>query len=110
MLGQLAAQTEWRRCDGREIVLAIPEAQRHLTDRVYAEKLRAAIDSATGHKTRLTFEYTAEGEASLAAQERRERAEKKARTEAAFRDEPFVRDVLARFDARVKPDSIKPAS
>ena len=49
-------------------------------------------------------------EASLAAQERRERAEQKAKTEAAFRDEPFVRDVLARFDAKIKPDSIKPVS
>ena len=40
-------------------------------------------------------------DASLAAQESRERAEQKARTEAAFRDEPFVRDVLARFDATI---------
>jgi len=30
------------------------------------------------------------------------------RTEAAFRDEPFVRDVVAKFDGRVRPDSIKP--
>lgn len=110
MVGQLAAQTEWRRCDGREIVLALPESQRHLTDRAYADKLRAAIETATGRKVRLAFEYTAAAEASLAAQERRERADQKARTEAAFRDEPFVRDVLARFDARVKPDSIKPSS
>ena len=109
MLGQLAAQTEWRRCDGREIVLAVPESQRHLTDRAYADKLRAAIETATGRKVRLAFEYTAAADASLAAQERRERADQKTRTEAAFRDEPFVRDVLARFDARVKPDSVKPS-
>ena len=30
--------------------------------------------------------------------------------EAAFRGEPFVQDVLARFDAKIRPDSIKPVS
>jgi hypothetical protein len=58
----------------------------------------------------LAFEVGSAGDASLAAQERRERAEQKARTEAAFRSEPFVQDVLARFDAKVRPDSIKPLS
>jgi len=106
--GQLAAQSEWRRTDGRELVLAVAEAQRHLTDRAYADKLRMAVESATGQKVRLSFETIAEAESSLAAQERRERAEQKAKSEAQFRDEPFVRDVLSRFDARIKPDSVKP--
>ncbi|MEP7205540.1 MAG: DNA polymerase III subunit gamma/tau [Casimicrobiaceae bacterium] len=110
MAGQLAAQTEWRRAVGRELVLAIPEAQRHLAERAYAEKLRSAIEATLGGRLRLTFETIATAEASLAAQERRERAEQKAKSEATFREEPFVRDVLARFDARIKPDSVKPAS
>jgi hypothetical protein len=42
--------------------------------------------------------------------ERRERAEAQSKTEAAFRDDPFVQDVLSRFDGRIKPDSIKPVS
>ena len=46
----------------------------------------------------------------LAAQEKRERAEVKAKTEAAFRDDPFVQDLLSRFDATIKTDSIKPNS
>ncbi len=110
LAGQLAAQTEWRRTEGRELVLAIPEAQRHLTERAFADKLRAALESALGGRVRLSFETIAEAESSLAAQERRERTELKAKNEAAFREEPFVRDVLSRFDARVRPDSVKPAS
>ena len=108
--GQLAAQTELLRCEGRELLLGLPEAQRHLTDRAYADKLRTAIEEATGAKLRITFEISSTADSSLAAQERRERADEKARTEAAFRDEPFVRDVLTRFDARIRPDSIKPVS
>ncbi len=93
IVGQLAAQTELVRCDGRELVLRLPEAQRHLTDKAYADKLRAALDDATGVKLRLAFELASGAEASLAAQARRERAEQKAKTEAQFRDEPFVREV-----------------
>jgi len=110
IVGQLAAQTELVRCAGRELVLRLPETQRHLTDKSYSDKLKAALDEAAGVKLRLTFELSSVADASLAAQEKRERAEQKAKTEAAFRDEPFVRDVLSRFDAKIKPDSIKPVS
>ena len=110
LAGQLAAQSEWRRSDGRELVLAVAEAQRHLTERAYADKLRSTLEGALGGKVRLAFETIPEADASLAAKERRERAERKEQSEAAFRDEPFVQDVLARFEARIKPDSVKPAS
>jgi DNA polymerase-3 subunit gamma/tau len=110
IVGQLAAHTELRRSDGRDVVLGLTEAHRHLADRAYADKLKAALDEATGRNLRLTFEESGAGDASLAAQEKRERALQKASTEAAFRDEPFVRDVLERFAARIRPDSIKPIS
>ncbi len=58
----------------------------------------------------LAFEVGGPGEASLAARKTREQAEQKAKTEAAFRSEPFVQDALARFDAKIRPDSIKPVS
>ncbi len=107
---QFAAQTELRNVDGNALTLALPASHRHLTDnRAYADKLKAALDAATGRKLLLVFEVGEATDASLAAQQQRERAAKKAQTEAAFRDEPFVRDLVARFDAKVKPDSIKPA-
>jgi hypothetical protein len=58
----------------------------------------------------LAFEVGSKAEASLAAQKKREQAEAKAKTDAAFESEPFVQDVLARFDAKIRPDSIKPVS
>jgi DNA polymerase-3 subunit gamma/tau len=106
--GQLAAQTGLVRANAREVVLALPEAQRHLTDKAYVDKLVAALAEATGAKPRIVFELASSADHSLAAQDRRERADQKAKTEAAFRDEPFVRDVLARFSATIRPDSIKP--
>ncbi len=107
---QLAAQTELKAIAGNEIVLAVPEAARHLIDKAYTDKLKAALDEALGRRIRLRFDVDAAAGATLAAQEKRERAEAKAKTEAAFRDDPFVQDVLSRFDATIKTESIKPNS
>jgi DNA polymerase-3 subunit gamma/tau len=107
---QLAAQTELKAIAGNEIVLAVPEAARHLIDKVYTDKLKSALDDAFGRRVRLRFDVDAAVGTTLAAQEKRERTEAKVRTEAAFRDDPFVQDVLSKFDATIKPESIKPNS
>ena len=106
---QLAAQAELKSVAGNEIVLAVAEASRHLTDKSYADKLKLALEDALGRKIRLRFDVVADASASPAAQEKRARADAHARAATAFRDDPFVQDLLTRFDARVKPDSIKPA-
>jgi len=105
---QLAAQTELKVFSGNELVLAVPEAARHLTEKAYADKLKAAIEQALGRRVRLRFEIGGAATTTLAAQEKRERDATQARTEAAFRDDPFVQDLLSRFDARIKPNSVKP--
>jgi DNA polymerase-3 subunit gamma/tau len=105
---QLAAQTALKTIAGGELVLAVPEAARHLTDKPYADKLKAALEQTLGRRVRLRFEVGQVADTTLAAQEKREREAARASTEAAFRDDPFVQDVLSRFDARIKPNSIKP--
>jgi len=105
---QLAAQTELKSIAGNVLTLALPVAHKHLADKTYSDKLKVALDSATGRKWLLAFEVGAQADSSLAAQEKRARSEQQAKTEAQFRAEPFVRDVLERFDATIRPDSIKP--
>ena len=108
MAAQLAAQTQLQSVKGNALTLALPAAHKHLADKAYADKLKAALEQATGRKLLLAFEVGAPAETSLAATERRERAAAQASGEAAFRDEPFVRDLLARFDGQVKTDTIAP--
>ena len=105
---QLAAQTELKAIAGSELVLLLPEASRHLADKTYADKLKAALDTALGRRVRLRFEFGDAAGETLAVQAKRQRAQAQATTEAAFRDDPFVQDVLQRFGGTVKPDSIKP--
>jgi len=107
MAAQLAAQTELKSLRGNVLTLALPATQKHLADKAYADKLKAALDVASGRKLLLAFEM-GEATASLATQERQARAVAKAAGEQAFRDEPFVRDVLSRFDGRIKPETIEP--
>jgi DNA polymerase-3 subunit gamma/tau len=110
MAAQLAAQTELKSVAGNVLTLALPATHKHLADKSYADKLKVALDQATGRRWMLAFEVGSAADASLAAQRGREQAERKAQAEAAFRGEPFVQDVLARFDAKIRPDSIKPVS
>jgi DNA polymerase-3 subunit gamma/tau len=107
MASQLAAQSELKSIKGNALALAIPATCRHLADKAYADKLKAALEAATGRKLLLAFEIGESNDGSLAAIERRERAQAKARGEAAFRNEPFVRDLVARFDATVRSESIE---
>jgi len=108
MAAQLAAQTGLVSAAGNVLTLALPVSARHLADKVFSDKLKAALDQATGRRLLLAFEVGAPADASLAATERRERAEAQAQREAAFREEPFVRELVARFDGEVKPGTIAP--
>jgi DNA polymerase-3 subunit gamma/tau len=108
MAAQLAAQTELRAVEGHVVNLRLPASHKHLADRAYADKLKAALEQASGRKLMLAFEVGEAAPTSLASQEKRERDEARERNEAAFRAEPFVRDLVEQFDARIRPDSIKP--
>ena len=108
LAAQLAAQSELRSIEGNVVNLGLPATHKHLADRAYSDKLKVALEQATGRKLMLAFEVGEATPASLAAKERREREQARERTEAAFRDEPFVRDIVERFDGSVRSDSIKP--
>lgn len=110
MAAQLGAQSELRSVRGNALTLAIPASHKHLADKAYADKLKAALEAATGRKLLLAFELGDSSDASLAAIERRERAQAKAEGEAAFRNEPFVRELVAKFDATVRPETIEPVT
>src|SRR5487761_2369191 len=110
MGAQLAAQSELKSIRGNALSLAIPATHKHLADKAYADKLKAALEAATGRKLLLAFEIGEVSDDSLAARERRERDEARAQGEATFRNEPFVRDLVARFDATVKTETIERVS
>jgi hypothetical protein len=104
---QLASHTALSEVAGNEIVLSVASEARHLTGKVYSDKLKAALEGALKRRLRLRLESVDTPAETLAVKERRERADAQAQTEAALRSDPFVQDVLSRFDATLKPDTIK---
>ncbi|MFO1413995.1 MAG: hypothetical protein U1F10_08840 [Burkholderiales bacterium] len=108
MAAQLAAQSELKAITGNALTLALPVAHKHLADKAYADKLKHALEQATGRKLLLAFEVGGPVEASLAANEKRERAQAQANGVAAFTEEPFVRELITRFDGQVGTDTVAP--
>jgi len=107
---QLAAQTELKEVSESDLVLNVSESMRHLLDKAYTDKLKLAVEQALGRRIRMTVAASASANDTLASKERQAKAEAQSRTEAAFNADPFVQDVLARFDAKVRPESIKPVN
>ncbi|MFO1284319.1 MAG: DNA polymerase III subunit gamma/tau [Burkholderiales bacterium] len=108
MAGELASQSVLRKLEGSALTLALPTTHKHLAAKPYADRLRSALEQTTGRRLLLAFEVGETGDESLATRAAREREELRVRTEASFREEPLVRDLVARFDGNVRADSIKP--
>ncbi|MDR1529901.1 MAG: DNA polymerase III subunit gamma/tau [Burkholderiales bacterium] len=106
MAAQLASHTEWRGFSGNEIILALPETQRHLAEKTHADKLEKALEMATGKRLRLKFEWVESTETSQAAQKNRKRKKEETETENAFRNAPFVQ-ALEREGGKIHWDTVK---
>lgn len=95
---------------GIEIELALTENNRHLAERVYQDKLREALSNALGAPVRLRLEMGGKGEGSMAAQDKLARQLLQDNAMASFNDDPFVREAVRLFDARVRPQSVQPVA
>ncbi|MEW6133253.1 MAG: DNA polymerase III subunit gamma/tau [Pseudomonadota bacterium] len=108
MARMLADQCELKSFDGGTMQLGLPEAHKHLLDKIYQEKLEAALRQKFGAGLKVGIEVGASGEQSPVEVRARARAEKQAEAVAAIETDPFIRDLVEQFDARVDPASIQP--
>ena len=112
MAAQLAAQSELKSIERQRAVARDSRVtHKHLADKAYADKLKAALDArhrpqgAARVRDRRQQRRLARRAWNAASARRR-----KAQGEAAFRNEPFVRELVERFSATVRPDSIDAAA
>ncbi|MCW5625131.1 MAG: DNA polymerase III subunit gamma/tau [Burkholderiales bacterium] len=107
MARMLAQHCAFERFDGDRLQLRVPEAHKHLVEPAYREKLRTAVEERFGP---LRIEI-AVGDAvgdTLAAKEVRDRETRQVQATEAIEQDPFVRDLVENFDARVVDGSIRP--
>ena len=108
MARMLAQHSELMGHDADRMELRVPEAHRHLLEKPYRDKLQGAVVEHFGRRVRLDFtlgEATGNTPAERADQERQLR--QRGAIEAIDRD-PFVRELVENFDARVIDESIRP--
>ena len=107
MARMLADHCEFRSLDGDRLELAVSEAHKHLLEKVYTDKLQAALAEYFGRKIMLRISTGGTGN-TPAEIENQERKVKLAKAIESIDTDPFVRELVENFDARVKDSSIKP--
>ena len=103
----LAQHCELLRFDRDEIQLSVPNAQKHLLESSYQEKLKAAIQQHFGRKIQLKFEIGGTGN-TPAEQISQEKAVLQSKAESAIKEDDFVQALVKDFGAQIIPSSIKP--
>jgi len=94
---QLAQASELASFDGEALELCVPPSVKHLAEKGYQEKLRAALQERFGKPVRLTVTIK-----ETTGNSARDRAA------AAVGRDAFVRDLVENFDATIVESSIKP--
>jgi len=105
MLAHNCELVSWQ--DGR-LELRVAHAQRHLNSRSYVERLQQALEIHTGEKIKLEITVGEVDGKTVAAVRDREQQQQLSDAAKAIDGDPFVRDLIQNFDARVVPASIKP--
>ena len=108
MARMLAQHCELVARDASRVELKIAQAHQHLLDKPYQERLKAVLEEHAGHPLRLSIVIAGAAGSSPAAIAEREKQHKQAEAIAAIEQDPFVRELVENFDARVVESSIKP--
>ncbi len=105
---QLAQQSELRRFDGESMELGLAFSAKHLADRIYQDKLRAALQKHFGRPVALKIVIGEISGNTAAVQAQSERQLRQGKALEAIQGDAFVRDLMDTFDATIVSDSVKP--
>ena len=105
----LAEHCELLGRDGARIELRIAQAHQHLLDGPFQQRLKSALESHFGAPLRVSIQVADAAGGSPAAIADRDRQQRQEQAIAGIERDPFVRELVEGFDARVIESSIKPA-
>jgi DNA polymerase-3 subunit gamma/tau len=108
MARMLAERCELARLDAQSIELRLPKAHERLLEKGYEERLKAALRKHFGDAIRISIGVGEANGSSPSALAERERERQQAKAIAEIEQDPFVRNLVENFDARVNENSIKP--
>ncbi|SOD42151.1 DNA polymerase III subunit gamma/tau [Nitrosovibrio sp. Nv4] len=108
MTKMLAQHCEVKNVSPNEIEFCVPEMHKHLLDKAYQDRMQAALRERLGKPVRLKFSVGIVTGHTAAELEDREKRERQSQAVAAIESDPFVRDMVEHFDAKLIVSSIKP--
>jgi DNA polymerase-3 subunit gamma/tau len=108
MPGNLASHAAMSR-EGEVITLTIDEGHARLLNSRHEEKILAALRNRFGDSIQLRIEQGDPGPHTPAAYEEHQRKARQKAAEASIHQDPVVKSIVERFEARVVEDSIRPA-
>jgi DNA polymerase III subunit gamma/tau len=108
MAAMLAQHAELKSFEGRKFELAVPEAHKHLAEKTYLDKLKAALDTHFGASLMLKISVGATSGNSVAVVIEKEQQTKQNNAIAAIEQDPFVRELVENMDAKLIESSIRP--
>jgi len=105
---ELAKHCELVGRDGSRIELKIAQSHQRLLNGPFQDRLKSALEQHFGTKLRLSIQVAGDAGGSPAAVADRDKQQRQAQAVAAIEEDPFVRELVDNFDARVVGSSIKP--
>ena len=108
MAGNLASHTAMAR-EGDAILLTMEEGHARLLNPRHEEKILAALRNRFGDTITLRIEQGDTGGRTPAVWEERQRVARQKAAESSIQNDPLVKSIVERFEARVVEDSIRPA-
>jgi len=91
-----------------QILLRVGEAHKHLLDRAYQDKLVSTLRDRHGAALQIKFEIGAAAGQTPQQVRTRERDARQAKAVAAIESDPFIRELVEQFDARIDESTIRP--
>jgi DNA polymerase-3 subunit gamma/tau len=108
MAKMLADHCELISHEGDQVLLCIADAQKHLLDRGYQDKLIGALRERHGDSLQIKFEIGLAPAQTPQLVRTRARDARQADAVAAIESDPFIRELVQHFDAKVVESTIQP--
>lgn len=105
---ELAQNCEVRNVSADEIQFCVPETHKHLLEKNYQDRMKSALREYSGKPIRLKFSVGIVTGMTPAKLDNLEKQEKQSQAIAAIETDPFVRELVEHFDAKLIVSSIKP--
>jgi DNA polymerase-3 subunit gamma/tau len=104
----LAQRCDIKNMSSNEIEFCVPEKHKHLLEKRHQEKIKTALSEYLGKPVRLKFSVGIVTGMTPEETANREKQEKQSQAIEAIETDPFVRELMENFDAKLIVSSIKP--